>query len=89
MSAAVIKESLARRPFQPFRIVLSSGGSYDVRHPENALLVRAGIYVAVPDDQGELPEVANWCSLLHVAAIEPLNSTPTSNKSSAGGNGAG
>jgi hypothetical protein len=73
MSATIIKETLARRPFEPFRIRLSSGDAYDVRHPENALLVKSGIYVALPDERGELPEVAAWCSFLHVAAIEPLN----------------
>ncbi len=73
MSATIIKETLTRRPFEPFRIRLSSGDAFDVRHPENALLVKSGVYVAMPDERGELPEVAAWCSFLHVAAIEPLN----------------
>ena len=80
MSAAAIKESLSRRPFEPFRIRLSSGDTFEVRHPENALMVRAGVYVAVPDDKGELPEAATWCSLLHVAAIEPIASGNGSGK---------
>jgi hypothetical protein len=72
MSAAAIKESLSRRPFEPFRIRLSSGDSLEVRHPEHALMVRAGVYVAAPDEKGELPEAATWCSLLRVTAIEPI-----------------
>jgi hypothetical protein len=72
MSVAVIRESLSRRPFEPFRIRLSSGDALDVKHPENALLVKAGVYVATPNEKGELPEAATWCSLLHVTAIEPL-----------------
>lgn len=74
MSAAALKDRLSRRPFEPFRVVLSSGDGYEVRHPEMALLLRNGIYVAVPDSPGELPERAVWCSLLHVAAVEPLAS---------------
>ena len=62
----------ALRSVQPFRIRLSSGDAFEVRHPENALLVRGGVYIAVPDERGELPETATWCSILHVAAIEPL-----------------
>jgi hypothetical protein len=58
MSAIVIRESLSRRPFEPFRIRLSSGDAYDVRHPENALLVKSGIYLSLPDDKGELPDAA-------------------------------
>jgi hypothetical protein len=43
MSVAAIKEMLSRRPFEPFRVRLSSGDAYEVRHPEMALLLRNGI----------------------------------------------
>src|SRR5947209_20574380 len=82
MSLAQIKGSLSHRPFESFRISLSSGDSYDVRHPENALLVRNGVCLSVPDENGELPEVPTWCSFLHIAAVEPIGSA-----SSSGGNG--
>jgi hypothetical protein len=72
VSAAQIKECLFRRPFEPFRIRLSSGDAYEIRHPENALLLRNGVCLAVPDDKGELPEVPTWCSFLHIAATEPI-----------------
>jgi len=73
MSVSAIKEQLSRQPFEPFRVVLSNGDAYEVRHPEMALLLRNGIYVALPDNQADLPERAVWCSLLHVAAIEPAD----------------
>jgi hypothetical protein len=72
MSAAILKENLVRRPFEPFRVRLSSGDCYDVRHPDNALLVKSGIYIAEPEVSGELPEVPVWCSFLHVVAVEPI-----------------
>lgn len=75
MSAAVLKDLLGRRPFQPFRVRLSSGDAYEVRHPEMALLLRNGIYVAVPNGGSDLPEEAVWCALLHVAAVEPVSSS--------------
>lgn len=71
MSVAVLKEMLGKRPFQPFRVRLSSGDAYEVPHPELALLMRSGIYIAVPDGSGDLPEVPVWCSFLHVVAVEP------------------
>ena len=79
MSTAAAKELLNRRPFEPFRVRLSSGDVYEVRHPEMALLLRNGLYVAVPDPptngaSEELPDRAVWCSLLHVAALEPIGS---------------
>ena len=63
---------MGRRPFEPFSVRLSNGDAYEVRHPEMALLLRNGIYVAVPNGGDQLPERAVWCSLLHVAAVEPL-----------------
>lgn len=74
MTSDVLRDALGRRPFEPFRVVLSSGDSYEVRHPENALLLRGGIYVA-QHGNGDLPERAVYCPLLHVAAVETLAST--------------
>ena len=73
MSYATVKERLHRRPFEPFRVCLSNGDRYEVWHPEMALLVRGGLYVAVPDASGEPPEVPIWCRLLHIAALEPCS----------------
>ncbi|HEV2969737.1 MAG TPA: hypothetical protein VGY55_07085 [Pirellulales bacterium] len=50
-----IKGLLARRPFSPFRVILSSGDSYEVRHPEFAWLVRGGLYVGRPIDRTGMP----------------------------------
>jgi hypothetical protein len=86
MSLSALKERLSRRPFDPFQVVLSSGDRYEVRHPEMALLLRNGIYVAKPNFQDGLPEEAAWCSFLHISAIEPLSSSSAG--SSSNGNGA-
>jgi hypothetical protein len=70
-----LKELLARRPFEPFRVVLSSGTTYEVRHPEFAWLLKGGLYVGVPMPQnGEVdaPREAIYCAMLHIAAVEPL-----------------
>ena len=75
MSVIALQDRLTRRPFDPFRVVLTSGDTHEVRHPEMALLLKGGIYVALPNSAGGLPEDAVWCSLLHVAAIEPTAKT--------------
>jgi len=69
MNIEVLKESLARRPFDRFRVRLSSGDAYDVRHPEGAWLVKGGLYVGLPPSEA-IPDRAVFCSLLHIAAIE-------------------
>jgi hypothetical protein len=69
-----IRDLLQRRPFEPFRVVLSSGDSYDVRHPEFAWLVKGGLYVGLPSqengNESDLPDRAVYCSALHIAAVE-------------------
>jgi len=67
-----LREWLGRRPFEPFRVVLSSGESYEVGHPEVALLVQRGMYVGLPAGNGDIPEQAAFCSMLHITAVEPL-----------------
>ena len=67
------QELLARRPFQPFRLVMSSGQTYDVRHPEMAFLTRTNILVGIDQADDGVPAEFKICSLLHVTSIEPLN----------------
>jgi hypothetical protein len=67
-----MKTALHRQPFEPFRIMMSSGTAYDVRHPEFAWLLKGGVYVGLPPEQGDVPERAVFCSMLHIAAVETL-----------------
>ena len=72
MTVQTFKEMLARRPFQPVRLVLSSGQSYEIRHPEMALLTRTDILVGIDETDEGVPAEFKIVSLLHVTAIEPL-----------------
>ena len=67
------RELVGRRPFEPFRLVMSSGQTYDVRHPEMAWLTRTSILVGLEGSQDHVPAEFKICSMLHVTAIEPLN----------------
>lgn len=73
MTIQTFRELLAQRPFKPFRLVMSSGQSYDVRHPEMAMLTRSDLLVGVDDGVDGVPAEFKICSLLHVSAIEPLS----------------
>jgi hypothetical protein len=73
MTVQTFRDLLAQRPFRPFRLVMSSGQTYDVRHPEMAWLTRTDIYVGVGETDEGVPASARICLLLHVSSIEPLN----------------
>jgi len=69
MTLDTVLELLRRQPFEPFRVVTSSGESYQIRHPEMALPIRNGIYIGL-GGKGRLPDRAAFVSLLHISALE-------------------
>ncbi len=75
MTVQTFRELLTSRPFQPFRLVMSSGKEYEVRHPEMALLTRSDILVGVGESDDGVPAEFRICSLLHVASVEPVSTT--------------
>ena len=75
MTVQTFRDLLAQRPFQPFRLVMSSGQTYEVRHPEMAWLTRTSILVGIDQADDGVPAEFKICSLLHVTAIEPLTSS--------------
>ena len=77
------QDLLSERPFRPFRLVMSSGQTYEVRHPEMAMLTRTDILVGTDVADDGVPAEFKICSLLRVTAIEPLDGA-TAQESSLG-----
>jgi hypothetical protein len=73
MTVQTFRELLSQRPFKPFRLVMSSGQAYEVRHPEMCMLTRTDILVGIDETDEGVPAEFRICSLLHVATIEPLS----------------
>jgi len=67
MVADTIRDALHREPFVPFRLVLSSGGGYDIRDPELVVVMKSEVFVAFPDG-----ERSAHVPLLHIASLETL-----------------
>ena len=74
MTVQTFREMLARRPFQPVKLTLSSGQSFEIRHPEMAMLTRSSILIGTDLAPDGVPAEFKIVSLLHVASIEPLTS---------------
>ncbi len=47
-----VLQLLRARPFEPFRISLSDGKQYEVRHPEMAIVSRSTVLVGIPGPRG-------------------------------------
>lgn len=80
MTVQTFRELLSQRPFKPFRLVMSSGEAYEVRHPEMAWLTRTSILVGIDQTEEGVPAEFRICSMLHVTTVEPLNTAQTGSK---------
>ncbi len=67
------------RPFQPFRISLSDGQQYDVRHPDIAIVSRSTVLLGIPGPRGPDGPVERvvTCALVHITRMEVLNGAAT------------
>ena len=72
MTVRDCKDLLTSKPFQPFKVVMSSGDADEVRHPEMAWLTRTNLFVGIDADSDGVPGRAKMCSLLRVTGVEPL-----------------
>ncbi|MCI0458209.1 MAG: hypothetical protein L0Z62_14690 [Gemmataceae bacterium] len=71
MSAQDLLDLLRARPFVPFRLYATDGRTYDVRHPDQALVLRTRVVLPIPIGQG-LPERSEHLALIHVVRAEEL-----------------
>jgi hypothetical protein len=61
-------------PFRPFRIVLNSGTSYDIRHPEMVKVGRTTVIIFEPiDDEISAFERMQMVGLVLIERIEPIS----------------
>lgn len=67
MNADAIRGFLRREPFEPFVIRMSNGEVHEIRHPENAFVMKTKMIVYYPDDDRSVT-----CSLVHVNSVEAL-----------------
>jgi len=73
MAPEELRDTLKQQPFEPFRIVLTDGQGYEVRHPDLLLVGKRSATVGLAGD-GSQPyyERTVKVDLLHISRIEPL-----------------
>lgn len=69
-----------RQPFEPYRLVLKNGETFEVRHPDMALVTRSAIHVGIPSAKSTIDAAREvvFVSLIHVMKVEFLNPTAKS-----------
>lgn len=63
---------IRRQPFHPLRVHVTDGATFEIRHPEFALLTMTNLHIALPQDLGGIPERSVYIAPEHVTHIEPL-----------------
>ncbi len=74
MSQQDMLEMLRQRPFQPFRIHVTDGTVYEIRHPEMMVVGRTRALVFFPPEGMALPAIDRYeaVALLHITRLEPV-----------------
>jgi hypothetical protein len=75
MFAKDVQEFLQRRPFRPFRLTLTDGRTYDVRHPELVNVGRTTVFIGfpAPGDDETIYDRFKILDLLHIMEAEPID----------------
>lgn len=73
MTHEELRDAARRQPFHPFRIVLSTGETHDIRHPDLIMVGRRSAFVGMTNDpNGTVYDLGRLIDLLHIVAIEEL-----------------
>ena len=74
MIAQDLLELLRTVPFRPFRIHATDGRGRDVRHPDEALVLRTRVILPL-GRHGEVPDASEHLALAHIVRLEELAET--------------
>ena len=62
-----------QRPFVPFRVVLTEGTAYEVRHPEQIMMARDSAVIGLPSQpEQDYFDTTVLVDLFHIVRLEPV-----------------
>lgn len=84
MTAEDLIELLEERSFVPLRLRLDDGRSYEVRHPEMAIVTPTLVAIGISKENGSrMADRVTHCSIAHIVEAEPMEEpTPRRRKRS-------
>ena len=82
MTREELQDSARRQPFEPFRIILTTGATYDIRHPDLIWIGQRSAMIGLTNDpNGTAYDRSIKVDLFHIVGIEelPVSPPPSSN----------
>jgi hypothetical protein len=79
MTQEEVRDVARRQPFRPFRLTLTTGANYDIRHPDLIMVGRRSAVIGITNEPtGTAYDRTLQVGLLHIVGIEELASSPPS-----------
>ena len=78
MTRTDLANRVKQRPFVPFRLVLTEGSTYEIRHPEQIMLARDSAVIGLPGPEEDFFDTTVLVDLFHIVRLEPIASQATS-----------
>jgi hypothetical protein len=73
LTATDIRTRARRQPFEPFRIMTSSGESFDVTHPDLIMVGNRDVVIGIPGPENPtVHDQIAQVSILHITSIRNL-----------------
>lgn len=72
MRAEELIKYVRQQPFQPFRVFLTNGKRFDIRHPELIVVTQRLVTIAIQRGREIVPGDSVLCAPAHITHIEPL-----------------
>jgi hypothetical protein len=68
-----IRDRLHERPFRPLRLVLTTGQTYDIDHPDLLWVTQRDVHVGLPNKEDPtLPDQTTRVAILHIVELRDL-----------------
>lgn len=78
-----IRDRLREQPFRPLRLVLTTGQTYDIDHPDLLWVTQRDVHVGLPNkDDPTLPDQTTRVAILHLVEMRDLVKPPTASGNS-------
>jgi hypothetical protein len=80
MTQVELHDAARRQPFIPFRVILTTGATHDIRHPDLIMVGNRSATIGLTkDENGTAYDRTTIVDLLHVVGIEmmPVSSSST------------
>ncbi len=74
-----LRDAARRHPFEPFRLHLTTGATYDIRHADLIMVGRRSAIIGIAEEaNGTAYDRTLKVDLLHIVGIEQLPVSPSS-----------